>query len=42
MADLDVELIVDKDKELLLPQTYQQDNIQFYEVADTPLKQNDV
>ena len=42
MADLDVELIVDKDKELLLHQTYQQDNIQFYEVADTPLKQNDV
>ena len=32
----------DKDKELLLPQTYQQDNLQFYEVADTPLKQNEL
>lgn len=42
MADPDVEFIVDKDKELLLPQTYQQDNLQFYEVADTPLKQNEL
>ena len=42
MADPDVEFIVDKDKELLLPQTYQQDNLQFYEIADTPLKQNEL
>ncbi len=42
MADPDVEFTIDKDKELLLPQTYQQDNLQFYEVIDTPFKQDEL
>ena len=42
MADPDVEFTIDKDKKLLLPQTYQQDNLQFYEVVDTPFKQNEL
>ncbi len=42
MADPDVEFIIDPDKQLLLPQTYQQDNMQFYEVVDDPFKQNEL
>ena len=42
MADPDVEFTIDKDKELFLIQTYQQDNLQFHEVIDTPFKQNEL
>ena len=35
MADPDVEFIVDKTNRLLYPQSYQQDNLQFYERVDS-------
>ena len=34
MADPDIEFTVDKENRLLYPQTYQQDNLQFYERVD--------
>lgn len=34
MADPDVEFTVDKENSLLLPESYQQDNLQFYERVD--------
>lgn len=39
MADPDVEFTIDKDHELLYPQTYQQDSLQYYDVVnDDPIK----
>ena len=34
MADPDVEFTVDKDNRLLYPESYQQDNLQFYQRVD--------
>ncbi len=39
MADPDIEFTIDKDHELLYPQTYQQDNLQYFDaVNDDPIK----
>ena len=43
MADPDVEFTVDKENRLLYPQTYQQDNLQFYERVDgDPFRANEL
>lgn len=43
MADPDIEFTVDKDNRLLYPQSYQQDNLQFYERVDgDPFRANEL
>ena len=43
MADPDMEFTVDKENRLLYPQTYQQDNLQFYERVDgDPFRANEL
>jgi hypothetical protein len=43
MADPDIEFTVDKENRLLYPQSYQQDNLQFYERVDgNPFRANEL